>query len=334
VNAEAARVAEAVLYEGYLLWPYHRSATKNQQRWTFGGVFPPGWSAEHPDDAETMVTQVLVTGGDAAVLDVRVRFLQVVDRQVCRRDADGALEPVDALVVDGERHVSWEEAVERDVVLGAHRLAALDGAEIVAALDVGAGEAVEPLDEHGAIARRWHGLRGTVTLGAERLDERLRRITVTIANRTPWAGGTRPDALRRATISTHTMLEVAGGELVSLTDPPARLREQAAGCANVGCWPVLVGAPGAADAMLSSPIILEDHPRIAPESPGDLFDGVEIDELLILNVLHLSDAEREEMRASDPRARAILERCERLGGDELLNLHGRLSDLRPARELR
>jgi hypothetical protein len=93
---------------------------------------------------------------------------------------------------------------------------------------------------------------------------------------------------------------------------------EAADCDNVGTWPVLVGD----DTMLSSPIILEDHPRIAPESPGDLFDGGEIDGLLALNIMSLTDEEKAEMRATDPRTREILERTEALTEEQMLRLCG------------
>ena len=95
---------------------------------------------------------------------------------------------------------------------------------------------------------------------------------------------------------------------------------------NEGAWPVLVGEPDSRSTMLCSPIILEDHPRIAPESPGDLFDGGEIDQLLILNILSLTDEEKAEMRATDPRAREILERTEALTPEELMRLHGTIRE--------
>ena len=117
-------------------------------------------------------------------------------------------------------------------------------------------------------------------------------------------------------------LAAAPGGFVSLTDPPERLRAAAEACDNVGVWPILVGEPGSADTMLCSPIILEDHPRIAPESPGDLYDGGEIDGLLTLSIMSLTDEEKAEIRAGDPRARAILERTESLSRDELMRLHG------------
>jgi hypothetical protein len=229
-------LADAVMYEGYMLWPYRPSALKNRRRWTFGCVFPPAWSAVHPDDAARMRTQVLLES-DPHDVQVTVRFLH--------------------------------EGVERSVGRGPFAF--------------------------GAVA-------GVVEVEAEG-----QRLTVTIRNTTPWVGEDREEALRHALCSTHTLL--VGGRFVSATE--------AAGCENVGTWPVLVGA----DSMLSSPIILEDHPRIAPESPGDLFDGGEIDGLLALNILALSDWEKDEMRA-DPRTREILERTENLTEEQLWTLSG------------
>jgi hypothetical protein len=304
-------IADAVLYEGYMLWPYRRSATKNQRRWTFGGVHPRGHSERHPDDAWTMRTECLLEGGT----DVRVsvRFLQVVARQVLR---DG--EPVDELTVAGERHLSWDEAVERELALDAPgRLA----------IAIAAGSVEEPLPG-GAIVRSWEALDGAVELAVEPVDDGLARVVVEIANTTPWDRDDREAALRRTFCSTHTVLRAARGEFVSQTDPPERLRDVAAACRNVGTWPVLVDGR---HTMLSSPIILEDHPRIAPESPGDLFDGGEIDQLLVLNILSLTDEEKAEMRASDPRTREILERTEALTGDELMRLHGAIRDFRVVR---
>jgi hypothetical protein len=234
-------LADAVMYEGYMLWPYRPSALKNQRRWTFGCVFPPAWNALHPDDAGLMRTQVLLES-DPHDVDVTARFLQ--------------------------------EGVEREVVRGPF---AFDGVAGVVDVEVDG-----------------------------------QQLTVTIRNTTQWVGEDREEALRHALCSTHTLL--VGGRFVSATEAP--------GCENVGTWPVLVGD----DSMLSSPIILEDHPRIAPESPGDLFDGGEIDGLLALNILALSDWEKEEMRA-DPRTREILERTENLTEEQLWTLSGYRSEL-------
>jgi hypothetical protein len=172
------------------------------------------------------------------------------------------------------------------------------------------------------VTRSWEALEGHVTVADERVAPDLRRLTVEIRNTTPWEGGTREEALRRTFCSTHTVLRASGGGFVSSADPPEHLREAAAACRNEGTWPVLVGEPGERHTVLSSPIILEDHPRVAPESPGDLFDGGEVDELLVLNILGLTDEEKAEMRDSDPRAREILERTERLTPEQILRLHG------------
>lgn len=249
------QIADAVLYEGYLLWPYRGSALKNQRRWTFGGVFPEAHARAHPDDACRMRTEVRLEGADAGDVEVTVRFLHVVE-------------------VDGR-----EEAIEREVGPGP------------IAIPAGPG---------------WDALEGAV--GVERDGP---RIAVEIVNRTPWAGGTREAVLRRTFCSTHTVLRTPRGRFVSATE--------AEGCENVGTWPVLIGDD---TTVLSSPIILEDHPRIAPESPGDLYDGGEIDGLLTLSIMSLTDAEKAEIRAGDPRARAILERTESLTREQLLALHG------------
>jgi hypothetical protein len=325
-------IADAVLYEGYVLWPYRRSALKNQRRWTFGGVYPPAHAARHPDDPAVMRTECLLRGGPGATLEVRVRFLHVVARRVGRAVGDG-LELVDELAVGGERHLAWDEAAEREVVVGPARVGSVAACGRRAAIDVRAGSDREDLRHPdgaraGALLRSWHGLSGAVSVGAERRGADLWAVTAVVENATPFdAQAGREAALERTFCSTHTVLATdAGGAFVSLTDPPAELRAQAAACRNEGTWPVLVGEAGGSGTLLSSPIILEDHPRVAPESPGDLFDGGEIDQMLVLNILSLTDEERAEMRASDPRAREILERTEALTPEEIMRLHGTIRD--------
>jgi hypothetical protein len=314
-------IADAVLYEGYVLWPYRRSALKNTHRWTFGGVYPRAHAEARDagDDPWVMQTQCLIEGEGGTRVSVGLRFLHVVWRQVV--DADGRA--LDELTVGGERHLTWEEAVEREVALDAVALDDLAAGRRVP-ISVAAGREQEPLGAEGAIVRSWEPLDGALLVAAEALAPALYRITARIENTTPWPGGPREAALRRTFCSAHTTLRAPeGGAFVSQTDPPDALQEAAEACENRGTWPVLVGEPGARDTVLSSPIILEDHPRIAPESPGDLFDGGEIDQLLILNILQLTDEEKAEARASDPRVREILDRSEGLSPEELMRLHGR-----------
>ncbi len=194
-------IADAVLYEGYILWPYRRSALKNRRRFTFGGVYPPAHSEAHPDDPAMMQTEVLVTG--EAPVDVTVRFLQVVERTVL----DGQDRPVEELEVGGRLYLSWQEAVEREVAgPGPVRIPA--------------GEEREELGA-GALLRSWEALDGLVELGETLVAPGVRRITVTVRNETPAErGGDREDALKRTFCSTHTLLHATDAEFVSATDPP------------------------------------------------------------------------------------------------------------------
>jgi hypothetical protein len=175
----------------------------------------------------------------------------------------------------------------------------------------------------GALRRAWESISASLELSASPVGDRIWRVRVEVSNQTPWQGMERQDAQRRSLLSTHLVLRVTGGQgFLSLADPPRAAADAAATCCNAGVWPVLVGEPGARDAVLASPIVLEDHPRVAAESPGDLFDGGEIDQLLRLNILALTDAEKSEMAASDPAARLILERTESLDREALARLHG------------
>jgi hypothetical protein len=327
-------IADAVLYEGYVLWPYRRSALKNAQRWTFGGVYPRAHAEGRADgdDPWTMQTECLLQGDADTEVSLGVRFLHVVWRQMV--DAEG--NEVDELSVGDHRHLTWEEAVEREVTLGPLTVDTLaTGRSVAVAID--AGSETESQGHVGAVVRSWDQLQGSVHIRASQVLAGVYRLTVLIENLTPWDTGPREAVMRRTFCSTHTVLHADGGAFLSQSDPPPELRQAAEECRNRGTWPVLVGEQGERHTVLSSPIILEDHPRIAPESPGDLFDGGEIDQLLILNILSLTEAEKAEMRASDPRVREILDRSEALSPDELMRLHGRTvreSQVRPTQRQR
>jgi hypothetical protein len=343
VTDPVEKIAAAVLYEGYVLWPYRRSAQKNQRRWTFGGVYPRAYSeAEGGNDPWLMQTQCLVVGNNPTV-EVKVRFLHVVERKVAKLRGAGTvsrggfetrpyqgggegLEFVDELRVGTERYLAWEEAAEREVVVSGLGLAELQTPMRVP-ISVPAGVEEEPLADDGgavvgALVRSWRSLEGTVEVEAEPVRKGLFELTVKVMNIAPWSGQNREETLGQTLVSTHTILKVEGGEFVSLMDPPEELKRLAEECENVKTWPVLAGEEGDKHTILSSPIILYDYPQIAPESPGDLFDGGEIDQLLTLSILSLTDEEKEEARATDPRAREILDRSESLSEEDLLSLHG------------
>ena len=169
-------------------------------------------------------------------------------------------------------------------------------------------------------------------LACTEVAEGLRRITVKILNHTPFNqtdASSRDEALMRSLVSTHTLLGVRDGEFVSLTDPPDAWRAQASACRNIGAWPVLVGEKMERDTVLSSPIILPDYPQLAPESPGDLFDSTEIDEILTLRIMTLTDDEKRTAAGTDVRVRDLLARTESLAREQLMNLHGTMRGLRP-----
>jgi hydrogenase maturation protease len=340
------RIANAVLYEGYILYPY-RPSVKNRQRWTFGGLYPQAYSeAQEGTDAWTMQTQCLVKGGRGTVLDIKVRFLHLVDRTVGEiapalaewpQTGEPAYRPVEVLRVGRRLLHTWQEAVEREIDLGNLGLTDLAARPRQEEFAFAARRDLEPVrgaagEVVGVLVRRQQALAGAVVASAEPVEDGLFRLTVQVRNLTPLEEAqrtSRDGALLRAMVSTHTILGVREGEFVSLTDPPERWREAAAGCSNLGTWPVLVGEEGQKDTLLSAPIILSDYPQIAPESPGDLFDGTEIDEILTLRILTLTDAEKEEMAAVDERARALLERTEALAREQLLGLHGTVRRLHP-----
>jgi hydrogenase maturation protease len=135
-------------------------------------------------------------------------------------------------------------------------------------------------------------------------------------------GNDRDERLLHSLVSAHTILTVEGGEFVSLLDPPEALRTEAAACDNVRTWPVMAGDPGCRSTMLSSPIIIYDYPTLAPESAGDLFDATEIDEILSLRILTMTEDEQREMAGADEHARLLLERTRSLGADDFMKMHG------------
>ena len=127
------------------------------------------------------------------------------------------------------------------------------------------------------------------------------------------------------------IITVSGGSFVSMTDPPEWAQSGGRACENIGCWPVLAGPAGSRQVMLASPIILPDHPEVASESPGELYDGTEIDEILTLRTLALSAEEKAAARATDPRAAALIDRVDAMDAPTMAQLHGTIRALRPRR---
>ncbi|WP_260477767.1 hypothetical protein [Nonomuraea sp. WAC 01424] len=334
-------IADAILYEGYLLYPYRRSSGKNRVRWQFGVLVPPVWAqvrglngAGVAGSAESwrQQTECLLEPAGETAIELRIRFLHQQRRQVLRRADDGTLSPVDSLQ-DGPRlELSFDEAVPREFDVRTSAAELLAGEKRVA-VTVPAGEEREPLPGGQVLIER-AALRATAVVSATPCETPfpLLRLRCRIENDDPStpADATREEALRASLLSCHTLLAVRGGAFVSLLDPPRWAEAAARDCVNEGAFPVLAGEPGSRDVVLSSPIILYDHPRVAPESPGDLHDATEIDEILSLRTLTLTDAEKREARATDPRAAEIIDRVESMPPAALSRLHGTIRAARPS----
>jgi hypothetical protein len=244
------------------------------------------------------------------------------------------------LRVGEQLYHTWQEAEEREVIFDEMTLGELSAHPRCMPFTFAGGRRCEPVRDPagqivGALLREQQAIEGSIEVEAAKVAEGLFRLTCRVVNHTPLAEAataSRDNALLCSLVSAHTLLGVRGGEFVSLLDPPECWREAAAACRNVGVWPVLVGAEGQTDTMLASPIILYDYPQIAPESPGDFFDGTEIDEMLTLRILTMTDEEKHAMAAVDERTRGLLARTETLAREQLLGLHGTIRNARPIAE--
>lgn len=358
-RSRVEKVVDAVLYEGYMLYPYRPSATKNQQGFTFGRVYPQAYSEDQNGRERcAMQTECLVEGDDPTV-EISVRFLHPMDRQVSRlpeplaewpeggqENSAPETEDVPELRVGEDLYQTWQEAFEQEVELPAVSVKDLAGRPREFPFSFPDFHEQEPiLDDDdqvvGVMTRRRQALDGVVELAAaptaSSRDSSVSRLTVRVVNRTPVPQpllGDRDAIVLRLLASAHTILHAQDGAFLSLMDPPSEHAEAADACENDGTWPVLVGGDGSdaeadeRDMMLSSPIILQDYPEVAPESPGDFFDATEMDEMLALHIQAMTDEEKREMRAADERGREILERMENLPDEHLQKLHGTIRELR------
>lgn len=281
-------IANAVLYEGYMLYPYRPSALKNQRPgWSFGTLLPQAYVEGTPGDSAYLEAQMLLREAETADLSVEVRFLQLAG-------STGA------------------EALERSVSL------------IIPMNELLAGGS--PKKSQFALANEESSINiaGALTIAAAVVGGSAMKLTLRVENDTaiPEPAATRDAALPYAMVAAHAILGINRGEFISLLDPPQTLQIKAKGCQQAGVFPVLVGDQGNRQNMLLSPIILEDYPQIAPESPGDFFDSSEIDELLTLRVLTLTDSEKNELRCAGNATLNLLNRSHSCSPQELLRMHG------------
>jgi hypothetical protein len=333
--AHARQVADAILYEGYLLYPYRASAQKNQERFQFGVLMPPGYAQVDPGEPASSQTECVLEPRSATELTARIRFLQLRRRTVLA--APGFAE-AGSLRVGGTEYLPWDEAAEHEHEVTVPLAGLLSGgAEFPFSVPGGLDEedlAGPDGQLAGRLVRRRQTLSGVIRLSAERLPGpygavRL-RLTVANGSEVAWPLTRRADGLPFALVAAHSLISVPGGRFLSMTDPPEWAAPMVSGCVNTGTWPVLGGPAGCAELILSSPVILYDHPEIAAESAGQLYDSTEIDEILTLRTLTLTDAEKQQARDTDPRAAELLDRLDDLPPEMLERMHGAIRYLRPA----
>lgn len=287
MNRELAqKIADALLYEGYMLYPYRPSAIKNRQRWSFGILYPPDYpEVRSGTERSLMRSECLLRAGEDARVGIRLRFLHQAD------------EPVEHSL-----EFEWD----------------LKNPQRCFQFHIPEAQQVT----------------GAISASCEPIADGVLKLTIEFANTTPSPPDAldRDAALLRSLLSAHTILTVSGGEFVSLLDPPQELQPAAKACKNVGNFPVLVGDQGERDMLLCSPILLYDYPQIAPESAGDFFDATEMDEMLTLRIMTLTEQEKDEMRHAGDHVRGLLQRTEETAREQLARTHGAIRSLRPVGE--
>jgi hypothetical protein len=341
-------VADAVLYEGYVLYPYRASSAKNQVRFQWGVLMPPAYCEADPSERCSSRTECLLAPGvgpaaGESVLHVRVRCLQTQRRRVEAATDEGAgstgaggFTRVESLEVDGARHVGWDEALDRVVDLPPLELPAFGAARAAQVFSLEGGCEIEELaaangNVVGRFVRERVAVQGSVRVAVAPVPDGspYLKVTVTVENATAWDDHDtdRADVMASSLVAVHTMLAADGATFVSLLDPPDEAAAAARACRSDGTYPVVVGDE---PVVLSSPIILYDHPEVAEQSPGDLFDATEIDEILALRVMTLTEAEKAEARGTDARSAAIIDRCDTLSPEAMGRLHGQMRPVEPA----
>jgi hypothetical protein len=333
--AGARAVADTVLLEGYVLYPYRASAAKNRLRWQFGVLTPFSYAQAHGEHNGTR-TECLIDPRDDDQVQIEVRFLRVVRRTV--ESASGPdFVPVDRLAVDDVVHLPWDEGRIETTGLDLP-LSDILAAPIERSEDLPGARTVEILDPPvGRLVRDTNPLQFRITASAVRLPGPygVVRLRVDMENLTEDCSDTvvdelrRDEALRSSLVAAHVLLGLSHGHFLSLAGPPQWARPAAQTCVNEHTWPVLIGEDGAdrARVVLSSPIILDDHPRVAPESEHVLYDSTEIDEILTLRTMTLTDEEKREARGTDARAAALIDAVDGMSPDLLDRLHGAIRSL-------
>src|SRR5699024_7909730 len=235
---------------------------------------------------DTLSAQFVVDGAES--ITVALRFLRLQHRQAECGDSSSGYRPVDELKLPSGSWLSWDEAVEVELLFGPFEFGNTP-AEWELPVSVPGGTDVEIVDG-GRLVRTRQPVHAALSVSVES-DDGLYLATVEVRN-TAATANDKQSAIATSLIGTHMIVEAVGGEFVSLLEPPDSASSVVARCRRHRCFPVLAGRPDDRDLLLISPIILYDHPEIAEQSEGNLFDSTEIDEILTLRVMTMTDEEK------------------------------------------
>jgi hypothetical protein len=349
-NLEA--LSRAVLHEGHSLFPYTRSAVKNAKSIPFGVVYPQEYAQHHLEVSAVMQTECLVTGGPDLRVEVTIRFLQrpgSAGGETIERKTVSDTVPLGALTVKGVTLPIQFEHLRGTVTLAAREVEDVhilsvpprDGSAAFRlqqpGISPGSPQAPAPASSFTLLQPK--GCAPVQASGADVAGQQYQgapvqgsppvsRLTARIINITPIAGAataSREEMFPYCFLSAHTILTVTGGKFLSVLEPAPEWRSAAEQCQNFGTWPVLVGEDDRI--VLSSPIILYDHPQLANESTGDLFDATEIEEALLLHLSALPEAEKDQIAGTDEKLRQMLARAGSVTPEQMWKLHGTCHEL-------
>lgn len=293
-------LTHTLLYEGYALYPYRNTALKNKTPIPFGVVYPEVYCRYNQYVHCNMQTECLLKGNETTLLNISIKFLHISN--------------------DAANAFAWK-AIEKEIVADKISLQVLLNAATVIPFcfekdDKKLNSSIAPLE-------------GILTIEASAIPDlqHVFRITVFINNTTAVAHAdtiSNNEVLKQAFVSTHTILKTTNGEFVSDQNPPKELKDIAKECKQINTYPVLINE--ANTMILSSPIILYDYPQIHPQSMGDLFDGTEMEEALLLHVNVLTEGEKEQLLNGDDKLREMMQKAANILPEEIINLHDKLKE--------
>lgn len=312
------QITNTVLYEGYSLFPYHRSSVKNQKPIPFGVIYPEEYQMENPSAPSLMQTECIMVANNGSSVNMNLRFLQLTASES------------NTVHTFGMRSQSGWQTVERQINSGDLLVSDLMKRPEIFTIDFSKIEETEILNKpvkgkFSKQARSVSPIKGKVLLGIIQVKgaENIFQLRVTVMNTSPVKNAalmSRDEAFLQSLLSTNTILRIRNGEFISDQNPPENLAPFAEMCKNIGTWPILVDTNNTC--ILSSPIILYDYPEINTFCMGDLFDSLEIQEALVLQLSAMSDKEKQQIAESDEKLHLMLEKVSRITPGELINLHG------------